>query len=306
VLFGSPDRLLQSPFVLTSSAQVASSAQTFAVGVFSGDTHPDIAAIAFEGDQKAAFAIHAWLVPVTGDAEIDIASVSAGEALDSFDPLTPGSASNLSWFDKRSEMVSVELDAKGAPGATDEIVVLVPPIVKGKKNPGALFTLGVTPATSSQPAQFTKRESIPIGSDNTGGKWTMRKSDLDADGAIDVLVTYHDESGTHGKVFFNKQNGKLDPTPATVEPPSGTQLLGWAALNADADRPKEIAMLTDKGIFLVKLDTQARTFTVPTQPILSATGSGIACGDVNGDAIDDIVVAGGGVLQIFRGIPVLQ
>ena len=89
--------------------------------------------------------------------------------------------------------------------------------------------------------------------------------------------------------------------------PSGASLLAAAALNADGDPQREIALLTDKGIFIGDLAADGKSITVAAKPLAGvvAPGNAIAAGDVNGDGIDDLAVAGSGVLQVFKGIPVL-
>jgi FG-GAP-like repeat len=310
VLSGSPDRLLQSPFVLTrnkGNAQkanlVASQALGFAVGQFTSDTHPDLAVVAMEPESNGNFETHAWLVPVTGDAQLDLATVNPGPVVDTFlvDPTRKAQVKGLAWFDVRPEMIGVDLDAKTS-GALDEVVVLIQPVLEST-DAGALYVLRVNAGAFSLVAK------VAVGLDAPGGaRWSLKKADLDADGAPDVLVTFHDASGMHGQAYFNKQNGALDPAPVRVEAPTGTQLLAWAALNADADPARELALLTDKGVFLADLGADGRTFTVAPKPLagVAAQGNVLACGDIDGDGIDDMAIAGTGVLQVFRGLPVLQ
>ncbi len=309
ILNGSTDRLLQSPFVLTrlkggNGKQIlASSAHSFAVGQLTSDTHPDLAVVGVEPEINGSFDVHTWLVPVTGDAQIDLATVNAGPVVDTY-TLDTGSRAQtrgLSWIDPHVESLAVELDAKTS-GGTDEVLVLAQPVAESHDS-GALFVF------KASSGAFAAASRVPVGLDAPGGTaWSLKKSDLDADGAVDVLMTFHDASGMHGQVFFNLRSGGLDPAPVRVEAPAGTQLLAWAALNADADPRREIAMLTDKGVFLAKLDAGARTFTVSTKPLsgVAPTGNVIACGDIDGDGIDDMAIAGAGVLQVFRGLPVLQ
>lgn len=306
ILSGSPDRLLQSPFVLTrvkGKNIVASSALGFAVGQFTADDHSDLAVIGIEAADKGNFETHAWLVPVTGDAQIDLATVNAGPAVDTItiDSVLRAQTKGLSWIDSRPEMVAVDLDAKG-PGALDEVVVLVQPVAESLEG-GALYVL------RTKGGGFSVAAKVPIGLDSPGGtRWSLKKSDLDGDGATDVLVTFHDAAGMHGRVFFNKRDGTLDAAPVRVEAPPGTQLLAWAPLNADADVARELAVLTDKGVFLAKLSADHASFTMAAKALagIATQGNVLACGDIDGDGIDDIAIAGAGVLQIFRGLPVLQ
>jgi hypothetical protein len=302
VLLGSPDRLLQSPLVLTRTKNkviTASLPHSFAVGQFTNDTHADIASIALEQQADKSFEAHAWLVPVTGDAAIDLATLNAGPAIDTG---TRTQTHGLSWVDPPAEMLAVDLDA--APqGGTDEVLVLAQP-VQESQDPGALFVLKVD-ATGA----FAIASKVNLGKDAIGGfAWSLKKADVDADGAPDVLVTFHDETGMHAQVYFNKRNGTLDPSPTVVKVPDGTKLTSWAALNADGDREKELALVTDKGVFLAKLDPGGTSFTVSTKPLtgVPAVGNVIACGDIDGDGIDDIALGGLSVLQVFRGLPVLE
>jgi hypothetical protein len=74
------------------------------------------------------------------------------------------------------------------------------------------------------------------------------------------------------------------------------------ALNTDRDPQREIALLTDGGVFIAHLADGA--FTVGNKAVLTATGNSIAAGDVNGDGVEDLAIVGAGVLQVFKGIPV--
>ena len=302
VLLGSPDRLLQSPLVLTRAKNkliAASVPHSFAVGQFTSDTHADIASMALEQQADKSFEAHAWLVPVTGDAAIDLGTLNAGPAIDTG---TRGQTHGLSWVDPPAEMLAVDLDA-AAQGGVDEVLVLAQP-VQESQDPGALFVLKVD-ATGA----FAVASKVNIGKDAIGGvAWSLKRADVDADGAPDVLVTFHDETGMHAQVYFNKKNGALDPSPKVVKVPDGTKLTSWAALNADGDRAKELVLLTDKGVFLADLDPGGTSFTVSSKPLtgVAAVGNVIACGDIDGDGVDDIAIAGTGVLQVFRGLPVLE
>ena len=57
-----------------------------------------------------------------------------------------------------------------------------------------------------------------------------------------------------------------------------------------------------------KLVADTHSFTLSPKPLagIASQGNVLACGDIDGDGIDDMAIAGAGVLQVFRGLPVLQ
>lgn len=310
ILSGSSDRLLQSPFVLTrprrdlGNAKVSSDAVAFAIGQFTQDPHRAVAAVAYEvkDAMTSTNTVSAWLIPVNGDAQINVSNISISTTpLDTYkvDPIRRTPQGGLSWQDERAEMVAIDLDP-ASPNGFDEVVLFVPPIAE--TSTGKLFVL------RSDGTTFTADPNpVAIGLAPGLGRWSLRRADMDADGAMDVLVTYNDQKGFHGRVYLNTRTGKVDASPVSVDAPPGTRLIAMAPLNLDDDPELELALLTDKGVFVAKRQGAAFAIGAPAQPVSGLpAGSSIAAGDMNGDGVDDLAVVSAGILQVFRGLPELQ
>jgi hypothetical protein len=317
ILTGSADRLLQSPFVLTRNKDRAgrqvpfpSAAFGFAVGQFTndpalGDPHPDIAVAGVElesgkSDKVQSGELHMWLVPVTGEAVIDPSKVTASALVENltFDTTTRAQTAGLDWVGQQASMTALDLD--GVPkGGVDELLAIVPPVAESQK-PGALFVFKVDGGAFNQPQRVSIGFDAPF-----VAPWTLRRADVNADGAIDVLAVYGDKPGMTARVYMNQKNGSLDPTPLGVPLPDGASLVAATTLNADQDTQLEVALLTSAGVFIADLAAEGNHFTVGAKPVLATTGNSIAAGDVNGDGLDDLAISGAGVVQVFKGVPVL-
>jgi hypothetical protein len=107
----------------------------------------------------------------------------------------------------------------------------------------------------------------------------------------------------------------------------GRHVVGVACINADADPEQEVVLLTAPGagtdlrlpddarleLHLLDVGVDGR-LPASLGPALRAFALraadsaplGLVGGDVNGDGVDDLVVASGSFLRILRGVPVLQ
>ena len=113
--------------------------------------------------------------------------------------------------------------------------------------------------------------------------------------------------GRKVQVFWNLGTGSLDLLQAvSITLPAGLEPLGFAPINVDADPELEIAVLTASGVYVSKLDAQGASFLPPTRLRDVSGGTAITAGDVTGDGVDDVILVGDGVLQIFAGVPVLK
>jgi FG-GAP repeat len=319
ILTGSSDRLLQSPFVLSRQKSqqeraIVSGAVGFATGQFTSDTklgdpHVDLAVVGVEASGADSSAkqqkrdVHMWLIPVSGEAQIDPANVTVSDTVDTIvqDQGARRQTKGLDWTGLQASLVALDLDAAPAGGpALEELVALVPPTAE-LHEPGAILVFKVTNGVLSQ----VSRDGIGAPDAGFLAPWTLRRTDVDGDGAPDVLAVYRDAAGMAARVYINKKNGALDRSPIALPSPPKGQLLAATALNTDGDVQREIALLTDAGVFIADLAADGQSFSVASVPALSVSGNSIAAGDVNGDGVEDLAISGNGLLQVFKGIPVL-
>lgn len=281
-----------------------SAALSFVIGHFTAGPHASIAALAVEetplagGGTSATY--NTWLVPVTGEAELSQTTLTKSPPLDT-SALLRNDKSVLSRYDWRSAvMTSVDLDPPTA-GGIEEVITLAPPSFGGAPTPGQLLVSRITGgALKADPG-------IPIGMGVRKARWAIRRADINADGRQDIIVLADFPDGRKVQVFRNLGTGSLDlGQVVSVALPAGLEPLGFAPINVDADPELEIAVLTSKGVYVSKLDAQGTSFLPPTRLPDVSGGSAITAGDVTGDGVDDVIIVGDGVLQIFAGVPVLK
>jgi hypothetical protein len=161
---------------------------------------------------------------------------------------------------------------------------------------------GATPAVSCDAMPLPTAAALPT---------KIELADVDADGAVDAILSFGPMSrgsGPAAMVFWGTPQGMtpfsemgsnvvLDPSVSPIESVS---------INADADPTRQIAVLTDSGVFLAKLEVGTRTFATPR--LVSGMSSGASRGsirasDVNQDGLADLVYSDEGSVHVFLAIP---
>jgi hypothetical protein len=89
-----------------------------------------------------------------------------------------------------------------------------------------------------------------------------------------------------------------------VSQPSETPQ-GFAFVRADTTGLAQLAYVTRTAVVLAVVDPKSRTIAARNTVDTPYSGSGIAAGDVDGDGIEDLVVADDGNVVILRGSAVL-
>ena len=281
---GRADRQLTSPFLLVdgmNSMERATVPLALASGVFVDPTHESVASIAAEPDATGnpLGAARLWIAPMSGDADVDTTNIRASA------DVLPSGPSYVG-----AQMVAVDLDPAGA-GGLAEVVAVAPPT--SGMGSGALLIGKVTGGVFAV-------TSTPFG----GGAftdWRLVAADVDADGAVDVVVFYGDSSAPRKvAVLWNTQSGTLDPTTASEVTLPQDPVTGFACANFDADPALEIALLTGKGAFVSKLGAH-RSFGEATALAGVTGGVAIASGDVDGDGVNDLAISSQ-TMRIFLGV----
>jgi hypothetical protein len=140
-------------------------------------------------------------------------------------------------------------------------------------------------------------------------------------GLRDVLLW----STTGVMVLWNDGDGALDPgqassasidktlcyagDPATPDGVTAGAPTGVAAINLDADGEREIAIVTDHATLFADVVKGAKRTLAQVRcagkDVVHGGGS-VTAGDVNGDGVDDLVIAGPGGIQVFSSVPVVK
>ncbi|MEO7111641.1 MAG: VCBS repeat-containing protein, partial [Polyangiaceae bacterium] len=347
VLAGTTDRQLQAPFILQAQQGTGAPALpiAFSVGqLTAGDHHPDLVSgtfvsETFDGGLEAGAPIAVQLAvgQSTGAAQLssDPSQLVFSSSLDSF--RMSSSCTGPTCFPAADwahlALTTLDLDDTrdgGVGNGVDEIVGIAPALASAtgiaafdKSREGALFWARLDGGKwIVQPGSALG--SLPIA--NRTGIAAITSADVNGDGNADVVVLVDGGRQTSLRAFISTGNGKL-PTDNTVialpsystDPGSRFQIVSIAAVDADSDPGKEIAMLTDGGgLFLAKSNAAGDSFTV-TGPICNGgtlqscadtpslripSGQAIAATDIDGDGIQDLVIESNLTLHVLKGIAV--
>lgn len=330
VFSGSSDRQVSSPFQFQSPDDVGQQLRPVRtlIGQFDGDAanHLDIAVlvandytdVAVPGAKPSALAPGQFavaLLPSTGEAELSAATVRYS------DPLPQ----EFEWGN--AIFTRYDLGDDGL----DDVIALGPYYTSGGAYGGALIVMrtqrdGAGDVSTSLAgveateelysyddtgAVFGGVDALPGFQGTTSGKVEVR--DMDADGDPDVVAlsstidvnTY--ETVVRIVIFPNAGDGTFPAADRVVlTTPAGVDLASFALIELDGDAAPEIALVGGSGVWLADLDVGAHDYA-GLRPVVGAYGGRYAsAGDVTGDGVDDLLVAGFDGARLYPGMPVLR
>lgn len=347
VLAGSPTRQLQSVFFLQQGQGAGNPGLTafplaYTVGQFTrGDTHPDLAmAAAVSRDQSKGRDDHLDMKIVvaqgSGAGLLVNPPLFAPDGFDSFDAFEPGTdasgkAAAVPFADwTHLSLASVDFDAPGGDGV-DELVGIAPAIATA----GSFFWAKLD-GDSWKVEAVTPRGAPAAPTENRASIAQVLAADVNGDGANDVLLLSDTGTSSSLTAYINGRDGKFPTKSAPISLPAYASgqtetpfhIVAIAAIDADSDPGKEIALLTQPGststsqvggLFLAKSNANGDAFTV-TGPICAdgsglngcannlrsqiPSGNAIAAIDVDGDGVEDLVVESGQTLHVYKGLAV--
>jgi hypothetical protein len=285
VFAGGTDGQIQSPLDLQSACQGSSApagVPRFSATVSLGDgDRRDVAVIYRREAAGGGWEYDLWSAsPASSDSESICASLVGPAAL----PDPGGTALS---------MVPIDLDGDGA----DEVLI------------------------------FAEGSSTLLSARLSGGAWSVAPLDLGGpfeglavtpvfgagDGDRQDVVLW---SAEEVKVLINDGSGTLDPAGAAGVSIAGATcgegsgpagITGVAAVFLHPDAGRELVVLTETGAFVVEIADRASGELGPPacSPALPG-GSAATSGDVDGDGVEDLVIARPGGVQVLAGIPVVR
>jgi len=297
---GSTSRQLQSPhFLSRAPLDIIEYPALLATGQFDGEAPDDLAVIAREyGATSADGDYRLWWVSVSGEAELTSSEAHSADL--------PPAYLTAEALGAGATLGAVDLDGDGV----DELVSFVPAVL-----PGPAYEARLLVARSKRGADWVWAvdDAAPVPEHFVG--FRMGIGDVDDDGRRDVAVLFYEADASIAlTIFWNDGSGALDPSRATTvtapfdpaDPTQPDEPIAFALLDVDDDTAQEIVLLSTSRAYLVDVDPASRALG-PAQPLDSLPGgTSIAAGDIDGDGVDDVVIAGAGAVEVRRGVPVLE
>lgn len=346
--------IIQQPSTTISNTRNLGFPLAFSVGQLSaGDRHADLASgVAVQRYVDAGSApdagasnfsdIELAITQSTGLAQLssDVSQLKFTAKLDTFAFSTScvGSACNLAVADW-NHLLLTTADLDGAPKAdgtipgngVDEIIGIAPAVQTGQTFHDVSATGQLVVARfdgNNWNAQSAGLGIVPSAINGIAPSpiASIASADVNGDGNTDVLALKSDAFQTSLLAYINNGSGQL-PAKTTVislpsystDPQARFQIVSIAAIDADGDPGKEIAMLTDHGgLFMAKSNAAGDAFTV-TGPLCDngalttcadvrsqriPAGQAIAAIDVDGDGIQDLVIESDLTLRVYKGLAV--
>jgi hypothetical protein len=290
-LIGNGDRQPLAPYALIDQKLTVQPLGIVA-GPFLKAGEMDIVAVGEDFDSQYVFqGFRYWLAPATKPAPQFMPAVASGALPAEFKPVY-GIASLTPHLDML--MAAGDLDGSGTFSA-----VAVAPL--GLESQSALVPAKAGPGPTIN--SFAEMQ-VPA---RVSPEGQLEFSDVDGDGKPDaVLLTGANTDQRQLLVAFNQGMAMFDSAHALGVNTATETPQGFAFVHVDLQGPPRIAYVTRTSLVLAKIDPATRSVTSYTQIDMPSSASGVASGDIDGDGVEDLVIADSGNIIVLRDAPVLE
>lgn len=302
LLFGSTDRVMRAPLAMASVGLggdgAFSTAFRLAPGNFSEHAvavQRDLVVLAASTDENSfeLGAMQLWLTTMKDDAQVNALSSSV-DLPGAFAP------SKSVFLGTDAVLTAGNIDAT----PLDEALVLAP----DPASPAASSLLVVgRVGDASKGFSLSAPVSLPA---PVGPRSQLGVTDLDGDGSGDLIFTTPSSPGSASRlvVAWSRGDGAFD-APLDVRLPDD-QASGFCALRSSPDGPRSLLVLGQQRAYRLARGASPRSLEPAAVRERNATaflpgGTAIACGDFDGDGVDDVAISSNSVIRIFRGVPAL-
>ena len=284
---GRVDRLIRSPFVLTTYVElhfVAYPPRRLAAGRFDDDEHTDLAVLGYPLRQEDE-PDYLWLVPAHDEARFEQADAQKGEAL----------GKEVDW--NGAALLAVDVDQDGR----DELLLAGPSSAGGTDvrlfhapTAGEGFQLAWQQV---MPWSFAHLEDFGAPAEHNG---RLLAVDVDGERRREVVALGFSD----GVGVLHHFVGMSLSSPGEVEDVEGIDggLVDVAVVEVDGDGGQELALLTEQGVRW--LGAGQPGLEGVSSIVWEGVAQRIAVGDVDDDGLEDVVVADGSVATILKARPV--
>jgi hypothetical protein len=169
----------------------------------------------------------------------------------------------------------------------------------------------VTAGCGERPARFAALLVTPNrleittapGPDGVGTPSHLVRADLDDDGADDLAVVFEAADGGRGRLYL-LLSPDLGAAPTPVRLLAERDVWAAAALDTDADPSPELAVMTDRGLFIVDfVDGAAQVSAAPAAGVPDRDPDegllALRAGEIDGDGLPDLVLLlGEGIFRL--------